>query len=30
MKTDPETFKSYMDDFLDHYLPGFGLVEAEK
>jgi len=29
MKTDPETFKVYMDDFLDRYVPGFGLVETE-
>jgi dipeptidyl aminopeptidase/acylaminoacyl peptidase len=29
MKTDPETFKAYMDDFLDRYVPGFGLVETE-
>jgi dipeptidyl aminopeptidase/acylaminoacyl peptidase len=27
MKTDPETFKAYMDDFLDRYVPGFGLTE---
>jgi dipeptidyl aminopeptidase/acylaminoacyl peptidase len=27
MKTDPVTFKAYMDDFLDLYVPGFGLAE---
>ena len=27
MKTDPETFRAYMDDFLDRYVPGFGLTE---
>jgi dipeptidyl aminopeptidase/acylaminoacyl peptidase len=30
MKTDPVTFKAYMDDFLGQYVPGFGLVEAEE
>jgi pimeloyl-ACP methyl ester carboxylesterase len=30
MKTDPETFKAYMDDFLDRYAPGFGLLETEE
>jgi fermentation-respiration switch protein FrsA (DUF1100 family) len=29
MRTDPVTFKGYMDDFLDRYVPGFGLAEAE-
>jgi hypothetical protein len=27
MKTDPDTFRVYMDDFLDRYVPGFGLTE---
>jgi pimeloyl-ACP methyl ester carboxylesterase len=27
MRTDPATFKAYMDDFLDQYVPGFGLTE---
>lgn len=27
MKTDPVTFTVYMDDFLDRYVPGFGLAE---
>jgi len=26
IKTDPETFKAYMDDFLSRYVPEFGLV----
>jgi fermentation-respiration switch protein FrsA (DUF1100 family) len=30
MKTDPETFKAYMDDFLGQYVPGFGLVKTEE
>jgi dipeptidyl aminopeptidase/acylaminoacyl peptidase len=30
MKIDPETFKTYVDDFLDRYVPGYGLVEAER
>ena len=30
MKTDPVTFKAYMDDFLDRYVPGFGLAETEE
>jgi fermentation-respiration switch protein FrsA (DUF1100 family) len=25
MRTDPVTFKAYMDDFLDLYVPGFGI-----
>jgi fermentation-respiration switch protein FrsA (DUF1100 family) len=29
MKKDPETFEAYMDDFLDKYVPGFGLAERE-
>ena len=29
MKTDPETFKAYMEGFLARYVPGFGLVETE-
>jgi pimeloyl-ACP methyl ester carboxylesterase len=29
IKTDPETFEAYMDDFLGRYAPGFGLVEIE-
>jgi dipeptidyl aminopeptidase/acylaminoacyl peptidase len=30
MKTDPETFKVYMDDFLDRYVPGFGLAQTAE
>lgn len=30
IKTDPETFKEYVNDFLERYVPGFGLVETEE
>jgi fermentation-respiration switch protein FrsA (DUF1100 family) len=30
MKTDPVTFKAYMDDFLDRYVPGFGLKRSTE
>ncbi len=30
IKTDAGAFKVYMDDFLDHHVPGFGLVETEE
>jgi dipeptidyl aminopeptidase/acylaminoacyl peptidase len=30
MKTDPVTFKAYMDDFLDRYVPGFGLAQTAE
>ena len=30
MKTDPVTFRAYMDDFLGQYVPGFGLVQTEE
>jgi dipeptidyl aminopeptidase/acylaminoacyl peptidase len=29
MNTGPETFKAYVDDLLDRYVPGFGPAEAE-
>jgi dipeptidyl aminopeptidase/acylaminoacyl peptidase len=29
MKKDPTTFKAYMDDFLDKYVPSFDLAETE-
>jgi hypothetical protein len=30
MKTDPQTFKAYVDDFLDRYVPGFGLAQTAE
>ena len=30
MKTDPDAFKGYMDDFLNQYVAGLGVVEIEE
>jgi hypothetical protein len=30
MKTDPGALKAYMDDFLNRYAPGFGVVETQE